>query len=142
MDTDPILNEDDLKELIEASEFYIGILASDSESQRTLGIFMDAYNDMRTGPAPPLNQCIMGTHSGAEVYGHVVLYLCEPLDNSDQEQMFNLSLSQEQITFLMQAVDLQDKLFTPHVKFSILDDPAQRAQLEAILREVGIVHYE
>lgn len=142
METDPILNCDDLSELIEAPEFYMGILASDKKSQRTLGIFMHAYNDMRTGDAPLVNQCILRTHTGAVVYGHVVLYLCEPTEDGDDEQMLDLKLSQEEITFLMHCVELQDGLLTPHIKCEVLDQPEKRAQLESILKTVDIIHYE
>jgi hypothetical protein len=125
-------------EIIGADEYYQGILMGDTETERTIFIFMDAYNDGHSGTPPPLNTFI-AQHSAATIYGNVLLYVSEPFEaGGDDEIIYDLDLSVPQLEILMRAVDLRNGIFTPHVLFEVLDDTTKLAEMEEVLMLVGI----
>lgn len=127
--------------IIGAKDYYQGVLAGDSETHRTIFIFMDVYNDFHSGTQPPLNQFV-AQHSEAQIYGNVLLYVSEPYEvGCDDEIIYDLDLSVEQLEILMRAVELRDGCLTPHVLFEVLDDETKRTALEAVLKLVGIHNY-
>lgn len=94
-----------LNDLIRAGKDggYLHMLFCDGESDRTLFLLSDSYNDIPRGPAPEINKWILDV-SGVTIYGDVLVYLSQPQDNDPaaDDDIFDLKITLEELVFLLE----------------------------------------
>jgi len=136
-------NMEEMLTLIGSEDLFLGILACDSDSARTIFLFLDVYNDFHDetfGKKPPLNQFI-AQNSKAQIFGDVIVYLSEPEESSGEERIYDLTLTIEDLKHLMKVVEIREGVFRSNVLFEVLDDQKQRKELDEILAKVDIKNY-
>jgi hypothetical protein len=96
---------DDLNDLITAGEEggYLITLFCDEDTDRTLFLLCDSYNDIPRGPVPKVNQWILDA-SGVTIYGDALFYLSQPEENDpgDEDTIFDLKIEIEDLIFLLE----------------------------------------
>lgn len=134
-------NYEEMVAIIGSEDSYLTGLISDVETERTIFLLTDVYNDFQDDKyiQPPLNSFI-ANHSKAKIYGDVLVYLSEPPEDSVGDDItYDLELSIDDLKVLMESVEINKRnIFSPFVLYEILRDPIQRGRLTQILRKVGI----
>lgn len=131
----------EIEALFGTSDYYLTTLISDYESEQTIFLLMDNYNDFHRGQQPPLNAFI-AENSEAKIYGDVIVYASEPSNDESGDVTYDLNLTVDDLKSLMKSITINDRgLFTGLIEFDILEDKDKRAEIGQILEKVGIYDY-
>jgi len=126
--------------LIGSEDIHMDIISCDLDTDRTLFLFMNIYNNFKKGKKPLLNQFISSC-SEVQIYGDAIAYLSEPLEEqplSAEDQIYDLNISIDELKYLLSSAMVEDDKLLSEPKFEVWSDKEKREKWLNILQKIGI----